>query len=214
MADGSGSPATQRNGNGSSPSAPISPSRPSKCENASPAKTNDVQELSQDHDGLIERAGALEAEAKALRDDARSVNREIVETVRELVAPGNPFTETYDFECEDEAIVAELAALSDNERADRLLSARGAAHGPIRETERGYWGDMNLASQPDFVPAPGGAWTGVGSPEWLDELFPGLRQGKANDDDQQRRHGRPAHCASTGSRQAGVPAGDARRWSH
>jgi hypothetical protein len=121
-----------------------------------------VQSLQQEHDELVERAQALEAEAKALRDDAKSVNSEIAEQIREIVGQVQPFTETHDFRCEDEAIDAELAALSDNERADRLLSTRGAAHGPIRETEHGYWGDINFMSFVNLDPGPNG-WTRVGS---------------------------------------------------
>jgi hypothetical protein len=131
-----------------------------------------VLNLQQEHDELIARAAALEAEAKAVRDDASSVNREVSAQVREIVGPVKPFTETYDFQCEDDAIDAEIAAASDDDRVDRLLRARGAADGPLRETDRGYYGDMKFMSYQDISPGPG-PWTRVGSPEWLDELFPG-----------------------------------------
>jgi hypothetical protein len=132
---------------------------------------DDVRSLQREHDKLIKRAEALDAEAKGLREEAKTVASEIAEQVRDILGPLQTFTETYNFQCEDEATDAELAALSDTEREGRLLAARGAARGPIRETERGYWGDMNLASQSDFLSGPG-AWTRVGSPEWLDEVFP------------------------------------------
>lgn len=83
-----------------------------------------VLTLQQEHDELIARAAALEVEAKALRDDARFVHREVGAQVRQIVGPVKPLTESYDFQCENEAIDAEIAAASDDDRVDRLLSAQ------------------------------------------------------------------------------------------
>lgn len=105
-----------------------------------------VLTLQQEHDELIARAAALEVEAKALRDDARFVHREVGAQVRQIVGPVKPLTESYDFQCENEAIDAEIAAASDDDRVDRLLSARGAADGPLREINRGYWGEIHVVS--------------------------------------------------------------------
>jgi hypothetical protein len=79
----------------------------------------------------------------------------------------------------DEPADAEIAALTDNQRVDRLLAARGCTDGDLVEINRGYWGDMNLSwgTQP-IQPGPG-AWTKVGSPEWLADLFPGWNEGAA-----------------------------------
>jgi hypothetical protein len=131
-----------------------------------------VQSLQQEHDALAAEAAELEAEAKELREAANAVQRAITSQVKEIVGPVAPFTETYNFQCGDEATDAEIAALSDGERVDRLVTARGAAEGPIRETNRGYWGDVRLMSSQPIVPGPGD-WTKLGSPEWLDDLFPG-----------------------------------------
>jgi hypothetical protein len=124
-----------------------------------------VVRIQEEHDDLVERAAALEAEAKALRDEAQSVNSNINAIVRQIVGPGKPLTETYDFQCDDAAVDAELAALSDEDRFDRLLAARGVAQGPIREINRGYWGDLTAVSSQPWQPGPGD-WTKVGSAEW------------------------------------------------
>jgi hypothetical protein len=136
-------------------------------------ENEDIQLLQAACDQLIERANALEAEAKRLRDEAKTSSKLIGAAVSELVGPVQPFTETYDFQCENEAVDAELDALSDGKRVDRLLSARGAARGPIRETKRGYWGDMALAGYVHAVPGPSDGWNSIGSPGWLDAIFPG-----------------------------------------
>ena len=82
-------------------------------------------------------------------------------------------TETYDFQC-DETIDAELAALPQEQLVDRLLAARGSDTGTLVEIKPGYWGEyIKLAGHQPLQPSPG-AWTSLGSPEWLAELFPGL----------------------------------------
>lgn len=129
-----------------------------------------VRALQQEQDELKARADELEAEAKRLRADAEAVGREINAAIKEIVGPVSPFTETFDFQC-DETIDAELAALPQEQRVDRLLAARGSPDGELVEIERGYWGDMNLKSHQSIEPGPG-EWTRIGSPEWLDEMFP------------------------------------------
>jgi hypothetical protein len=100
------------------------------------------------------------------------MDRQIVDDlVKEHVGPVHPFAETYDFESADEATDAELAALPHDELRERLLAARNAVAGPIKEIGRGYWGDMRLTALMPF-PQGGPGWTQIGSPEWLDELFP------------------------------------------
>jgi hypothetical protein len=131
-----------------------------------------VQQLQQEHDDLKHSAASLEQEAEELRKHALSIETQINHQVSQIIGPAHPFTETYNFQINDEAIDAEIAALSDNERVARLLEARGSAGGPISEIKRGYWGDLTLISSQSFPPGPGGGWTGLGSPEWLDELFP------------------------------------------
>jgi hypothetical protein len=136
-----------------------------------------VRPLQQQHDDLLSRAAALEAEAKELREQARSVGDAIADEIKKTIGPASPLTETYTFQC-DEATDAELAALpqpSKRERqlVDRLLAARGAVSEGLAEIQRGYWGDMRAVGY--LQPAPGpGKWTKVGSPDWLAELFPDL----------------------------------------
>jgi len=137
-----------------------------------------IAQLRQEHSELVAQANALEAEAKALREEAASLQRVIDWEKKALVqsrnGPAYAFTETYDFQA-DEATDRELNAGPRDRTLARLLAARGQAEGPLKEVERGYWGDMNLMGKDacDFAEAPGGAWTGAGSPEWLDELFAG-----------------------------------------
>jgi hypothetical protein len=129
-----------------------------------------VRTLQQRHDRLLERAAELEAEAKRFRDDAEAARRKIKDAIRDSIGPVAPFTETYDFQC-DETTDAELAVLSQDQLVDRLLAARGAATGAVVEVDRGYWGDMTFIGLQPIEPGPG-AWTKMGSPEWLAELFP------------------------------------------
>jgi hypothetical protein len=136
-----------------------------------------VRSLQAEHDALAEEAAELEADAKALREAAGSFRKAIAVQVKEIVGPVAPMTETFKFQCDDEAVDAEIAALSDSERVDRLLAARGAAEGSIREFERGYWGDMRHIGSHAMPPGPG-AWTKVGSAEWLDRLFDGWNKEK------------------------------------
>jgi hypothetical protein len=140
-----------------------------------------VRSLRDEHADLIKRAADLEAAAKALRGDANSVGKEIDDQIKEIVGPAKPFTETYDFQCDDETVDAELAALSHKDLRDRLLTARGAAQGPIREIYRGYWGDMNFMSFQSPEPGPPRKWSCIGSPEWLDDLFPGWNADTSNE---------------------------------
>jgi hypothetical protein len=134
--------------------------------------------LRREHADLIEEASRLEVEAKALREEAAVLDRiielEKATLVQSRNGPAYAFTETYDFQA-DEATDRELNAGPRDLTVARLLAARGQAEGPLREIERGYWGDMNVMGKGacDFAEAPGGAWTGVGSPGWLDELFAG-----------------------------------------
>jgi hypothetical protein len=90
-----------------------------------------------------------------------------------------PFTETYDFQA-DEETDAELAGLPQRELVNRLLAARGTVSDALTEIDRGYWGDMRFMSLPTPGPFVAGAanWTRIGSPEWLDELFPNWNQPK------------------------------------
>jgi hypothetical protein len=137
--------------------------------------TATVRRLQQEHDELLTRAAAFEAEAKRLRKQARTVSREITAEVMAAVGPVAPFTETYTFQC-DEATDAELAALPqpgarERQLVDRLLAARGAVGNGLAEIDRGYWGDLTLMGSQPIHGGPG-AWTRMGSPEWLAELFP------------------------------------------
>jgi hypothetical protein len=133
-----------------------------------------IIEMQREQQRLTDRAVALEAEAKNLREQANSVQREIADEIKNAIGPVSPFTETYEFQC-NKATDAELAALpqpSEHEHqiVDRLLAARGTVGEGLAEINRGYWGDMNLMGAQEIVPGPG-SWTRVGSPEWLIELF-------------------------------------------
>lgn len=130
-----------------------------------------VQELQQERDELLNDAAELEARAKALRDDASFLEQQIKGELKEIVGDVSPFVETYTFQAADEATDAELAALTDQECADRLVAARGTPNGPLAEIDRGYWGDMSFLGYAQIPPGPG-SWTGMGSPDWLQQLFP------------------------------------------
>ena len=133
-----------------------------------------VRELQQQRDELLDRAAAREAEAKEIRKEADSVRDGITDEIRRAIGPAAPFTETYDFVV-DEATDGELSALSQDELVSRLLAARGTVSEQIEETDRGYWGDMSLMWSQQITsgpPGPGRGWTGLGSPEWLEALFP------------------------------------------
>jgi hypothetical protein len=148
-------------------------------------ENEDIQTLQCAHNLLIERAERLEAEAQTLRDEARKSRNLIGAAVSELVGPVQPLSETYTFQCEDEATDAGLAALTDEDRVDRLLAVRGAAQGPIRETERGRWGDVNLLRFINVVPGPGDGWDKIGSAEWLDDIFRTCEPTARRDDDEE-----------------------------
>jgi hypothetical protein len=140
-----------------------------------------VVQMQEGHDDLVERAAALEAEAKALREEAQSVKSDINTIVKQIVGPAKPFTETYNFQCNDAAVDTELAALSHDDRVEHLLAARGVAQGPIKEIKRGWWGDMTLMGcGQEMSPGPG-MWSQIGSPDWLDDLFPDLNKPNAEE---------------------------------
>jgi len=134
-----------------------------------------VLELERQRGDLVDAALEAEAEAKRLRNEAGSLEKEIGAEVRKAVGPTEPLTVTYDFQADEETDAA-IAALSDEDRADRLIAARGAIDERLEETERGYWGDLTLMSSQPIRPGPSGprssGWTKSGSPEWLDEIFP------------------------------------------
>jgi len=130
-----------------------------------------VVELQREHDQLLNEAAELEAEAARIRQQADIVRGQVTAAVKDKVGAVLPFTETYDFQC-DETTDAGLAALPQEQLVARLLAARNVASGSITEKiNRGYCGDMMLISSQQFEPGPG-TWTRVGSPEWLDEMFP------------------------------------------
>jgi hypothetical protein len=143
-----------------------------------------VRELEQERSELLDRAAALEAEAKALRADAVGVGDLITAEVKNAIGPVAPFTETYDFQC-DEQTDAELAALPQHELVDVLLAAKGTVGDRLEEIVRGYWGDMSQMSSQRISPGPGGprskGWTKIGSPEWLDQLFPNWNASNEHD---------------------------------
>ena len=120
--------------------------------------TEPIRHLQQEHDFFISRAEALEAEAKALRRQAKDIKAQIECEIKAAVGPVAPFTETYTFQC-DEATDSELAALPDEcQLTHRLLATRGAADEGLVEIDRGYWGDLSLMSwQP--MPSGPGRWT-------------------------------------------------------
>jgi hypothetical protein len=126
-----------------------------------------VKWLEVERDDLVDRAAALETEAKALREAAGLVRQRIENEVRNSVGSVAPFTETFDFEA-DEQTDTELAGLPQTELVDRLLGARNAGGGPLKQVGRGYWGDYSLARyqtfEPNGVPP---CWTRTGSPDWL-----------------------------------------------
>jgi len=137
-------------------------------------ETAEVQELQREHEELSEHAAALEAEAKRVREQAEAVQREIRSEINQIIGPVAPYTETYDFQC-DEITDAEIANLSDDDRVDRLLMAIGSTGDGLSEIQRGYWGDvtlMGIGNQITPGPHGGTGWTRLGSPEWLQELFP------------------------------------------
>jgi hypothetical protein len=155
-----------------------------------------VRELQQQHDELLERAAALEAEIQALRKEAVSLQHGITDEIKKEIGPALPFTETYDFQC-DERTDAELAILPQDQLFDRLIAARGTVTEGLAEIERGYWGDVTLMSSHPISPGPGGpkgtGWTKIGSPEWLDDLFPDWN--KAEEKREEAAPERPANAA-------------------
>lgn len=141
-----------------------------------------VHELQQQRAEFLDEAAALEAEAKALRSAAEAIKNQIGGEIRNAVGPVAPFTETYTFRCDEEtdrklAAMPQPGATAECELVDVLLAARGTgATEELEEIDRGFWGDMQFMSYQPPHPGPGGphslGWTCLGSPEWLNELFP------------------------------------------
>ena len=131
-------------------------------------ETEPIRQLQQEHDFFVSRAEALEAEAKALRQQAKDIKAQIKHEIKTAVGPATPFTETYTFQC-DEATDAELATLPLPGLTKRLLAARGAVDEGLAEIDRGYWGDCDVMGYQPMIPGPD--WTGCGSPDWLAEVF-------------------------------------------
>jgi hypothetical protein len=120
---------------------------------------------------LQNKALELEDQLKDLHAQINDVGRGIEHEIKAAVGPVSPFTETFDFQA-DEQVDAELAALPQHDLVDRLLSARGAVGDGFHELERGWWGDMRFMSYQAIIPGPGGGFDGIGSPAWLAEIFP------------------------------------------
>jgi hypothetical protein len=147
----------------------------------SSAELKQKQEAALNDDEVVEQHAAaaefeaeaerLEAEARELRNTARLARENASMLVRAKIAPVRPYTETYDFQA-DEQVDARLATLSEQQVVEELLAARNSAAGQLVEIKRGYWGDMRLGYLDQFEPGPGD-WTSWGSPEWLDKMFAG-----------------------------------------
>ena len=136
-----------------------------------------VRDLQTEHDDLLARADALEEQARALREDAKTLATEIDAEIDEIIGPVEPMTETCTFQA-DKKTDAKLAKLSQSDLVARLLAARSTASNGLKlSTDRhsvGYWGDMNLRGafrQAMHRPHNYTGWTGMGSPEWLEEMF-------------------------------------------
>jgi hypothetical protein len=134
-------------------------------------ETAGVRQLQTRQMVLQNKALELEDQLKDLRAQINDVGRGIEHEIKAAVGPVSPFTETFDFQA-DEQVDAELAALPQHDLVDRLLSARGAVGDGFHELERGWWGDMRFMSYQPIIPGPGGGFDGIGSPEWLAEIFP------------------------------------------
>ncbi len=133
-----------------------------------------VQKLQQQHDDLKKQADELEAQAKALRKETDAVNKQISNSVVQFVGPVHPYTDTFTFQS-DEATDADLVALKNEQHViERLLAARNGTDTALRRIDHGMWGDMTVICQYRDDQFVGSGWTQMGSPEWLDELFPDL----------------------------------------
>lgn len=130
--------------------------------------------MQQEHDELLDRAAALEAEAKKLRENADSISKDIQAEIQHKVGSCSPFTETFDFQATEENF-AELSNLSDDDRAEKLIEAIGSSDPTLKLIQHGYWGDFRLISNQPFR-SYGEAWTRSGSPEWLEQIFPGWNE--------------------------------------
>jgi hypothetical protein len=139
---------------------------------AAAAADEAVKQLQAQHDQVLQRAAELEAAAKSLRDDAKSIHADIARETANKIGPVIPFTETITFQT-SKAVDRKLAALPNKKRIDRLLAARRKADKDLKEVERGFWGDMSLLSSGAFASSgpSGTGWTKVGSPDWLSQIF-------------------------------------------
>jgi hypothetical protein len=123
-----------------------------KARESAARESDAVRGLQRGHDDLLEHAAALEAEAKAVRENARTVQTQVTDEVRKIVGPVHPFTETYTFKCDDQT---DAEFLSLNMSLPGMFSqVRGPSGG-------------------------GGGWTKIGSADWLEGLFPGWNTDEA-----------------------------------
>jgi hypothetical protein len=130
-----------------------------------------VQQLQIRQMALQNKALELEDQLKDVRAHINDISREIECEIKTAVGPALPFTETFNFQA-DEQVDAELAALPQQDLVNRLLSARGTVSNGFREIKRGWWGDMRFMPYQPITPGPGTGFDGIGSPEWLAEMFP------------------------------------------
>lgn len=137
--------------------------------------TPTVRNLQEQRDDLLAQAAALEQQIKEMRDEAAQFDSHIDAEINAIIGPVQPLTETCTFQA-DKKTDAALAKLAMNDLAARLVAARSKKSNGLKLCEGrgdvGYWGDMNLRGASDQVgQSPSLGWTGVGSPEWLNELF-------------------------------------------
>lgn len=134
-----------------------------------------VVDLQAEHDDLLAQAAELEEQANALREDSKYLKQEIDAEIDSIIGPVQPLTETYTFQA-DKQIDAELVKLPQGDLVDRLMAALSQPSKSLKIGEErgdvGYWGDMNLrGAMAQVRPLNNVGWTGVGSPDWLNEIF-------------------------------------------
>jgi hypothetical protein len=99
-----------------------------------------LRPLLQHHESLLQRIAALEAELKATREQADAARSQLSVEIRRAVGP--VITNTYTLQA-DTPTDAELAALDENQRVERLLLAATGERGDGLEAwGSGIWGDM------------------------------------------------------------------------